>query len=180
MSARVAGGMTAATAATGVIRREVVSRGRGSQRRPETKVAAGGATTTAMATGMTKRDRAALAVRLLPAMSVDAAGLVGGMLAATMIRGLSGLAVRLLPPSATFAISDDSGLNSTGVGAYRMQHAVTATAFLSYSVGYSPQTATIAKNTNQTITVTGTVTPTQYGNAIAGNFTDTVTVTVSP
>ena len=83
-------------------------------------------------------------------------------------------------PSATFAITDDSGLNSTGVGAYRMQHAVTATAFLGYSVGYSPQTATIPKNTNQTITVTGTVTPAQYGNAIAGNFTDTVTVTVSP
>ena len=40
--------------------------------------------------------------------------------------------------------------------------------------------ATIPKNANQTITVTGTVTPTQYGNAIARNFADTVTVSPSP
>lgn len=83
-------------------------------------------------------------------------------------------------PNATFAITDDSGLYETGVGAYRMRHAVTTTAYLGYSVGYSPQSATIPKNTDQTITITGTITPTQFGNAIAGNFADTVTITVSP
>lgn len=83
-------------------------------------------------------------------------------------------------PMATFALTDDSGLYETGAGAYRMQHAVTATAFLGYSVSYSPQSATVPKNTNQTITVTGTITAAQYGNAIAGNYTDTITVTVSP
>ena len=82
--------------------------------------------------------------------------------------------------NATFTLTDDSGLNETGVGAYRMQHSVTATAYLAYSVSYSPQSATIPKNTDQTITITGIVTPAQYGNAIAGNYTDTVTVTVSP
>ena len=82
--------------------------------------------------------------------------------------------------NATFAITDDSGLYNTGVGAYRMQHAVTTTAYLGYTVNYSPQSATIPKNTNQTITVTGTITAAQYANAIAGNFADTATITVSP
>lgn len=83
-------------------------------------------------------------------------------------------------PNATFAIDDDSGLNETGVGAYRMRHTVTATAYLGYSVSYAPQSATIPKNTNQTITITGTITSAQYANAIAGNYSDTITVTVSP
>ena len=61
-----------------------------------------------------------------------------------------------------------------------MRHAVTTTAFLGYSVGYSPQTATIPKNTDQTIMITGTITAAQYGNAIAGSFADTVTLTISP
>ena len=82
--------------------------------------------------------------------------------------------------NATFAITHDSGLYETGAGLYRMRHSVTPTAYLAYDVSYSPQSATIPKNTNQTITITGTVTPAQFGNAIAGNFTDTVTVTVSP
>ena len=111
----------------------------------------------------------------LPFGTIDPSGAANATATGSLVIRCGGSA-----SSATFAITDDSGLHSTGAGAYRMQHAVTATAFLGYSVGYSPQTATIPKNTNQTITVTGTVTPTQYGNAIAGNFTDTVTVTVSP
>ena len=82
--------------------------------------------------------------------------------------------------NATFAITHDSGLHETSAGLYRMQHSVTPTAYLAYDVSYSPQSATIPKNTNQTITITGTVTPSQFGNAIAGNYTDTVTVSVSP
>lgn len=82
--------------------------------------------------------------------------------------------------NATFAITHDGGLHETGAGLYRMRHSVTPTAYLAYGVSYSPQSATIPKNTNQIITITGTVTPAQFGNAIAGNYTDTVTVTVSP
>ena len=83
-------------------------------------------------------------------------------------------------PNATFAITHDSGLYKTSPGAYRMRHSVTTSAFLGYAVGYSPQTATIPKNTDQTIMITGTITAAQYGNAIAGNFADTVTLTISP
>ena len=107
--------------------------------------------------------------------TVDPSGISNVSATGTLVIRCGGSA-----PNATFAITDDSGLHNTGVGAYRMQHAVTTTAYLGYSVGYSPQSATIPKNTNQTITITGTITPTQFGNAIAGNFADTVTVTVSP
>ena len=107
--------------------------------------------------------------------TIDPSGLSNATTTGSLVVRCGGSAA-----NATFALTDDSGLNETGVGAYRMQHSVTATAFLGYSVSYAPQGATIPKNTNQTITITGTVTPAQFGNAIAGNYTDTVTVTVSP
>ena len=107
--------------------------------------------------------------------TIDPSGVANVTATASVVLRCGGSAA-----NATFAITDDSGLYETGPGAYRMQHAVTTTAYLGYSVGYSPQTATIPKNTNQTIAITGTITAAQYGNAIAGNFADTVTLTVSP
>jgi spore coat protein U-like protein len=86
------------------------------------------------------------------------------------------------------AAADDGGLHNLA-GTKRMQHSATATAFLPYSVSYSgsagftgqgfgPATAT------QVVTVTGTVTPAQFQNAlvtISGQkYTDTVTITVNP
>jgi hypothetical protein len=86
------------------------------------------------------------------------------------------------------AATDDGGLHNLA-GTKRMQHSATATAFLSYSVTYSgsagftgqgfgPATAT------QIVTVTGTVTPAQFQNAlvtISGQkYSDTVTITVNP
>lgn len=107
--------------------------------------------------------------------TIDPSGLANVTATASLVVRCGGSA-----PNATFAITDDSGLYKTGPGAYRMRHAVTTTAFLGYSVGYSPQTATIPKNTDQTIMITGTITAAQYGNAIAGSFADTVTLTISP
>ena len=107
--------------------------------------------------------------------TIDPSGIANATATSSLVVRCGGSAA-----NATFAITDDSGLYKTGPGGYRMRHAVTTSAFLGYSVGYSPQTATIPKNTDQTITVTGTITAAQYGNAIAGSFADTVTLTISP
>jgi spore coat protein U-like protein len=85
------------------------------------------------------------------------------------------------------AASDNGGLNFSGTK--RMKHSVTATAFLPYAivyggaVGFTGQGFGVAALA-QTVTVTGTVTPAQYQNALvttAGQvYSDTVTITVNP
>lgn len=80
--------------------------------------------------------------------------------------------------NATYLITDDDGLHQSG--AERMQHALTSTEFLPYSFSYAPASATILKNADQTITVTGTVTGANYQNALAGSYSDTVTLTLAP
>ncbi|MHB8895788.1 MAG: spore coat protein U domain-containing protein [Candidatus Geothermincolia bacterium] len=82
--------------------------------------------------------------------------------------------------NATYLITDDDGLHESGPGAERMRHTVTLTEFLPYGFSYAPASATITKNTNQTITITGMVTGANYQNALVGNFADTVTLTVVP
>jgi hypothetical protein len=85
------------------------------------------------------------------------------------------------------AASDNGGLNFSGTK--RMKHSVTATAFLPYTVGYSGDIGFTGKGFGvaalaQTVTVTGTVTPAQFQNALvtaAGQvYSDTVTITVNP
>jgi spore coat protein U-like protein len=83
-------------------------------------------------------------------------------------------------PLATFGITDDDGLHETGLNANRMQHTVIAGQYIPYSLSYLPTSATIPRNTNQTITITGTLNGANYQNAIAGIFTDVVTLTVAP
>lgn len=82
--------------------------------------------------------------------------------------------------SATFAIAAGDGLFATGAGAPRMRHLVTATEFLPYTLTLTPASATIPKNIDQTITITGRITPAQVAGAIAGTFNDTVAITLAP
>lgn len=83
-------------------------------------------------------------------------------------------------PNATYLITDDDGIHESGPGAQRMQHASVLTEFLPYSFSYAPANATIARNTDTSITVTGTVTGASYQNALAGSYADTVTLTINP
>jgi spore coat protein U-like protein len=85
------------------------------------------------------------------------------------------------------AASDNGGLNFSGTK--RMKHSVTATAFLPYAIAYSGDVGFAGQGFGvaalaQTVTVTGTVTPAQYQNALvttAGQvYSDTVTITVAP
>lgn len=83
-------------------------------------------------------------------------------------------------PNATFSISHDSGLYETAVNANRMRHATVTTEYLPYSLSISPASATIPKNTDQTITISGSVAATDYQNAYAGGYADTVVLTLVP
>jgi spore coat protein U-like protein len=82
--------------------------------------------------------------------------------------------------NATFAVTANNGLWSTGPGVRRMRHTTITTQFLSYSVSFTPAAATVPKNTDQVVTATGTVLPSQSANAQVGAYADTLTVTVSP
>ena len=82
-------------------------------------------------------------------------------------------------PNATFAITHDSGLYETAANANRMKHA-TLTEYLPYSVGLSPTNATVPKNSQQTLTITGTVPEAAYQNAYSGAYSDSVVVTIQP
>ena len=86
------------------------------------------------------------------------------------------------------AATDNGGLHLSG-GSKRMQHSVTAAAFLPYSIAYAGDSGFAgagfsAGAASQTVTVTGTVTPANFNNALvttAGQlYADTVTITVNP
>lgn len=83
-------------------------------------------------------------------------------------------------PTATYLITDDDGLYESGLGAPQMRHASTFTAFLPYAFSYAPATATIPRNVNTPITLTGTVTGASYQTALVGSYADTVTLTINP
>lgn len=85
-------------------------------------------------------------------------------------------------PLATFFITDDDGMYETGANANRMLNTSVTTGnyYLPYSLTYNPQTGTVPKNVDQTLTITGTVLGTSYQNAYVGNYSDTVVLTISP
>ena len=83
-------------------------------------------------------------------------------------------------PSTTFSFTDDDGLYETAPNAKRMRHTTVTTEYLPYSLTLNPISGTIPKNTNQTLTISGTVTGTDYQNAYTGNYSDTVVISIEP
>jgi len=83
-------------------------------------------------------------------------------------------------PNATFSITDDDGLYETGPDMNRMRHTTIPTEYLPYSLALSPTSGTVPKNTNQTLTITGTVRGVDYQNAAMGSYSDTVVITIEP
>jgi spore coat protein U-like protein len=106
--------------------------------------------------------------------SIDPSGTATRTATATKNFSCSGSA-----PLATFAFTIDNGLFASG-GSLRMRNTVVNTEFLPYALSLSPASGTLARNTTQTLTVTGTITSAQYRNAFVGPFSDTVTITLSP
>jgi len=83
-------------------------------------------------------------------------------------------------PIATFFISDDDGRYETGPNANRMRHLTVLTEYLPYDLTLNPTTASVPKNANQTLTITGTVRAANYQSAYLGNYADTVIITIAP
>lgn len=83
-------------------------------------------------------------------------------------------------PVAIFSVADDDGLYATGPDANRMRHASVPTEFLPYRLALAPTTGSVPKNARQTLTISGTVRGTDYRNAAAGNYSDTVVISLLP
>lgn len=83
-------------------------------------------------------------------------------------------------PIATFAFFDDDGLYETGVDLNRMQHATLPGTFIPYEFTLDHVAGTMPKNATQDLTVTGTLRGAGYQTALAGTYTDTVTITIIP
>lgn len=83
-------------------------------------------------------------------------------------------------PSATFSVTDDDGLYETGPNANRMRHTTITTEYLPYSLTLNPTSGTVPKNTDQTLTITGTVKGVDYQDALSGSYSDTVVISVAP
>ena len=80
----------------------------------------------------------------------------------------------------TFAITDDDGLYKTGPNAPRMRHATQLSEYLPYDLSYTPSSGSVSKNTDQNLAVSGTVKGVDYQNAYAGNYSDTVILSINP
>jgi len=83
-------------------------------------------------------------------------------------------------PMATYAISSDDGLHESGPGANRMINTTVPNEYLPYSLSLSPTSGTVLKNETRTLTITGTVTSQSYRSATAGNYADTVVISLTP
>ncbi len=83
-------------------------------------------------------------------------------------------------PIASFLISHNSGRYETAPGANRLRNTAVTTEFLPYTLTINPATALIPKNTNTTITISGSITASNYQNAYVGNYRDRVVLTLVP
>jgi len=88
-------------------------------------------------------------------------------------------------PWATYNISDNDGLHSTGPDAPRMQNTADATEYLPYHIDLDPNTGTIRRSTRRNpiwgaLTITGTVRGLDYQDVRMGNYRDTVRITIEP
>ncbi len=83
--------------------------------------------------------------------------------------------------NATYSITDDDGLYESGPNGNRMRHASITTEHIPYSFSYSPATGSGQGRTSPiTLTISGTVTYANYQNAAAGDYSDTVLLTITP
>lgn len=80
-----------------------------------------------------------------------------------------------------YTISDNDGLYETAVGARRMRHDTTLTEYIPYSFSYTATGAGTGKTSPITLTLgSATVTNANFVNAEAGNYADTVTLSITP
>jgi hypothetical protein len=61
-----------------------------------------------------------------------------------------------------------------------MRHTTITTEYLPYSLTLNPISGTVPKNTDQTLTITGTVKGVDYQDALAGSYSDTAVISIAP
>lgn len=92
----------------------------------------------------------------------------------------SGSLVFWCTKNASYTVSDDDGLYETGVNLNRVFNS-TANEYIPYSFSYNPTSGSGNGPQNPiTLSVTASFAQTDYQNASAGTYTDTVTITVNP
>lgn len=86
-------------------------------------------------------------------------------------------------PVANFTLSSDDGNNASAPGEPRMLRAGGSPAnpddLLPYTLDF-PSSGSAPKKSDETFTLTGTITPSAFQNVVAGSFTDTVVLTIQP
>ena len=80
----------------------------------------------------------------------------------------------------TYALAAGNGLHSLGAGLRRVRHATATTEFMPYNLNLSPASAAIPKNADFTITVSGSIAASDFQNASAGSYSDTVVLSLEP
>jgi len=81
--------------------------------------------------------------------------------------------------TAVFAIVADAGLHGTG-GFPRMQNGTIPSEVLPYFLALNPATGAVPKNTNQTLTITGTIRRSDFQDAYVGTYIDTMVLLILP
>lgn len=81
--------------------------------------------------------------------------------------------------TAAWALSNDSGLHGASASALRMRHASAPADFLPYVLSY-PTNGTTSKNVTQTVTLSATVAPADFQNALPGAYSDRITLSLLP
>ncbi len=80
----------------------------------------------------------------------------------------------------TFVVAADDGSHRLASGPRRMRHESVITEYIPYSLSISPSSASVPKNESVTVVITATALASDFQNVIAGRYSDTVTVSVSP
>jgi hypothetical protein len=82
-------------------------------------------------------------------------------------------------PMATFMITADDGQHSID-GSRSLQSESDPDSHIHYAVSLCTQSATIPRNTDQTLTVTGTINGDAYLSASPGSYADILTLLINP
>lgn len=82
---------------------------------------------------------------------------------------------------ASYTVTDDDGLYETGANANRMRHETIGTEYIPYALTYTPTSGSgSGKTSTITLNISGTIANANYVNASAGNYSDTVTLSITP
>jgi len=106
--------------------------------------------------------------------NIDPSGSANATASATLTIRCAGAS-----PTVAYALNHDSGQHETGVNLNRMKHAM-LNMYLPYALTLAPSSGTVGKNVDQAITLSATITPANFQNAVAGAYADTVVITLAP